>query len=110
MKDVKYILNSLFHFNCRVKNTPGHAGWDDDTPDKFSSWDLPTPGSRRREDDASIRSEDLKWDKPSTRRDKYNRSAETQLHQPSYDSYDKLATNRPTNRPTMEDRVRISIS
>ena len=68
----RYIIMII---NLRIKNTPGHAGWDelDDTPGKLSSWDLPTPGSRGREDDSSIRSADLKWDKPSTRRDKFNR-------------------------------------
>lgn len=57
----------------RVKNTPGHAGWEeDDTPSKLSSWDLPTPNSGRRDDD-SIRSSDWRSDKFSSRRDKFNR-------------------------------------
>ena len=57
----------------RVKNTPGHAGWEeDDTPSKLSSWDLPTPNSGRRDDD-SIRSSDWRSDKFTSRRDKFNR-------------------------------------
>ena len=58
----------------KLRDTPGHAGWDeDDTPSKMSSWDLPTPSSGRREDDTSIRSSDLRPDRASSRRDKYNR-------------------------------------
>ena len=62
---------------ARDTPTPGHTGWDDDTPGKLSSWDLPTPSSGRsssREDDASsIRSSDWRPRQPSTRRDKYDR-------------------------------------
>ena len=61
----------------RLRDTPGHAGWDeddDDTPGKISSWDLPTPNSLRREDDSSIRSSDLKFDRTyASRRDKFDR-------------------------------------
>merc|ERR1712106_1080686 len=51
-----------------VKDTPGHAGWEEeDTPGKLSSWDLPTPGTGRREDDHSMRSKDWRSrDKSST--------------------------------------------
>jgi len=86
----------------RVKNTPGHAGWDelDDTPGKLSSWDLPTPGSRGREDDSSIRSADLKWDKPSTRRDKFNRKydKETPLPTPTYKKNQWNSRDRGKNK------------
>ena len=68
-----------------MKNTPGHAGWEDDedTPKARNSWDLPTPGgtpgSRRREDDDKYR-------KSSTRRDAKGRKyeKETPLPTPTY--------------------------
>jgi len=71
-----------------VKDTPGHAGWEEeDTPGKLSSWDLPTPGSGRREDDHSMRSSDWRpRDKSSTRRDKHERKYEkdTPLPTPTF--------------------------
>ena len=36
----------------RRENTPSKTNWDEEdhhTPGKFSSWDVPTPGSSRRE-------------------------------------------------------------
>ena len=36
----------------KVKDTPSRSGWDDDdgsTPGKFSSWDVSTPGTDRRD-------------------------------------------------------------
>jgi len=70
----------------RAKDTPGHAGWDeDDTPSKLSSWDLPTPGSGRREEDGSFR-RDYRSDRKSNRRDQRGRKydKETPLPTPSY--------------------------
>jgi len=72
-----------------AKETPGHLGWEeDDTPGKLTSWDLPTPGSDRKEDDHQMRgSRDWKSrDKSSTRRDKHNRKyeKETPLPTPTY--------------------------
>ena len=61
------------------KLTPGMPGWeDDDTRPQKSSWDLPTPGSTRREEDSGYRSQ--------TRRDKQGRryEKETPLPTPSY--------------------------
>ena len=34
----------------KVKDTPSRTAWDEEeTPGKFSSWDVPTPLSERRE-------------------------------------------------------------
>ena len=68
-----------------AKNTPGMMGWeDDDTPSKKSSWDLPTPGSDKYEDDRQF----------SSRRDKLGRKyeKETPLPTPSY-KHNKWARN-----------------
>jgi len=76
-----------------LKDTPGHAGWEEeDTPGKLSSWDLPTPGSGRREDDNSMRSKDWRSrDKSSSRRDKNHRKyeKETPLPTPTYKKWVK---------------------
>jgi len=76
-----------------LKDTPGHAGWEEeDTPGKLSSWDLPTPGSGRREDDNSMRSKDWRSrDKSSSRRDKHHRKyeKETPLPTPTYKKWVK---------------------
>ena len=59
-------------------STPGTVGWeDDDTPTKRNAWDLPTPGSHRREEDGQY---------ARSRRDKAGRRYErdTPLPTPSY--------------------------
>ena len=104
-------LDTPAEVHHRVKNTPGHAGWeeDEDTPKARNSWDLPTPGgtpgSRRREDDEKYR-------KSSTRRDAKGRKyeKETPLPTPSYKKNkwagkDRKGTDRPgTGRPNVDDQ------
>lgn len=62
----------------KMRDTPSKASWEDDdhtTPGKFSSWDLPTPGSSRREDDPE-------WSRRSRSSRRYEK--ETPLPTPSY--------------------------
>ena len=70
-------------------STPGLVGWeDDDTPTKRNAWDLPTPGTTRREEDGQ-------WSRSShSRRDKAGRryERETPLPTPSY-RHNKWATS-----------------
>ena len=70
-------------------STPGLVGWeDDDTPTKRNAWDLPTPGTNRREEDGQ-------WSRSShSRRDKAGRryERETPLPTPSY-RHNKWATS-----------------
>ena len=87
------VREELLTPNVPLKDTPGHAGWEEeDTPGKLSSWDLPTPGSGRREDDSSLRSKDWRSrDKSSSRRDKHHRKyeKETPLPTPTYKKWVK---------------------
>jgi pre-mRNA-splicing factor ATP-dependent RNA helicase DHX38/PRP16 len=68
----------------KVKDTPSHANWDEDdhrTPGKFSTWDMPTPYTGRREDDSyrSNRSSSRSSSRSGRRYEK-----ETPLPTPSY--------------------------
>jgi len=87
------VREELLTPNVPLKDTPGHAGWEEeDTPGKLSSWDLPTPGSGRREDDSSLRSKDWRSrDKSSSRRDKHHRKyeKETPLPTPTFKKWVK---------------------
>ena len=68
----------------KLKDTPSQQSWEDDydfrkeTPNKFSSWDVPTPKNSRRENDERLRS--------VTRRDRDNKkyAKETPLPTPSF--------------------------
>ena len=59
-------------------STPSKTAWDeeDNTPGKFSSRDVPTPGSKRREDDED-------WSKRSSSRNRHYEK-ETPLPTPTY--------------------------
>ena len=61
-------------------STPSKTAWDEEdsvhTPGKFSSWDVPTPGSKRREDDED-------WSKRSSSRNRHYEK-ETPLPTPTY--------------------------
>ena len=65
----------------KAKSTPSSTNWEDEdhrTPGKLSSWDLPTPGSSRREDDSERSSSSHK----RSSRPHYDK--ETPLPTPSY--------------------------
>ena len=88
----------------RRENTPSKTNWDEEdhhTPGKFSSWDVPTPGSSRREDDED-------WSKRSSSRSR-RYEKETPLPTPTFkknswmqNSRSSSSSSRHSKRPDSE--------
>lgn len=87
----------------KVKSTPSSAPWDDEdhgTPGKFSSWDMPTPSSMRREDD--------EWSSKRSHRSSSRRhyEKETPLPTPTYKKNSWHNSNKKSSRGKEESTRR----
>merc|ERR1719266_3137152 len=79
-------------------STPSKTAWDeeDNTPGKFSSWDVPTPGSKRREDDED-------WSKRSSSRNRHYEK-ETPLPTPTFKKNSWMQNSRSSSSSSRSER------